>query len=329
MVLVLSFGLVGGVCLLFDFLDGRIRCREELGAAIGGAGAEPVPDTSSGGEDPGFANILLDRPGHPASLALRDLALRLILEHQRCGAKVFAFVGSHAQAGNTAVALNIARAISAHGFKVLLAEFPTPAPGLAAAAGLPAKPAPPSPWGNKEADPESAVEMIPWVEGISEDRVRSSFDSFLASASKAYDAVLLDLVPFARSDIANEAALKSDVVVVTARQNVALFSETRNIVESSAAGGVPAVTTLLNFSRPDPLRLRALTLLATAQASASILHERFNVRARETGVSLLKKILASRAWGRFSRQLPKEKPASPAPDGPPAPASEETPDKKP
>jgi len=313
MALVLSFGLVGGVCLLFDFLDGRIRCREELGAAIGGAGAEPVPDTSSGGEDPGFAKILLDRPGHPASLALRDLALRLILEHQRCGAKSFAFVGSHARAGNTAVALNIARAISAHGFKVLLAEFPTPAPGLAAAAGLPAKPAPPSPWGNKEADPESAVEIIPWVTGIPEDRVRSSFDSFLASASKAYDAVLLDLVPFARSDIANEAALKSDVVVVTARQNVALFSETRSIVESAASGGVPAVTTLLNFCRPDPLRLRALALLATAQASTSMLHVRFTARAREAAASLLKKILASKSGAKISGRPPEAKPAEPAP----------------
>jgi hypothetical protein len=155
--------------------------------------------------------------------------------------------------------------------------------------------------------------MIPWVEGISEDRIRSSFDSFLASASKAYDAVLLDLVPFARSDIANEAALKSDVVVVTARQNVALFSETRNIVESSASGGVPAVTTLLNFCRPDPLRLRALALLATAQASASMLHVGFTARACEAGSSLLKKILASKSGAKISGRPPEAKPAEPAP----------------
>jgi len=314
-VLVLSFGFVGGVCLLFDFLDGRIRCREELGAVIGGPGAEPVPATASGEEDPAFAKILLVQPGHPASLALRDLALRLILEHQRCDAKVFAFVGSHPRAGNTAIALNIARALSAHGFKVLLAEFPTPAPGLAAAAALAAKPAPPSPWGNKETDPESAVEMIPWVAGVSEDRVRSSFDSFLASAAKAYDAVVLDLVSFARSDIANEAALKSDVVVVTARQHVARFSEARSIVESAAAGGVPAVTALLNFCRPDPLRLRTLSLLATAQASISALHEQFSAWSHETGVSLLAKIRRSRAW-KTIRQRTSKKPAGPPSDSP-------------
>jgi polysaccharide biosynthesis transport protein len=312
-VLVLSFGLVGGICLLFDFLDGRIRCREELGAAIGGEGAEPVPTTGSGAEDPAFANIVLNHPCHPAALALRDLALRLILEHQRCGAKLFAFVGSHPRAGNTAISLNVARAISAHGFKVLLAEFPTQAPGLAAAAGLIANAAPPSPWGNKETDPESAVEMIPWVAGVPEDRIRSSFDSFLASASKAYDVVVLDLVSLSRSDIANEAAMKSDVVVVTARQHVALFSEVRSIVESAAAGGVPAITTLLNFCQPDPLRLRTLALLSTAQSSTSALHEQFNARAREIGATLLKKLI---------RRIKKQAPA-PTADLP------ETPDKKP
>ena len=310
-VLVLSFGLVGGICLLFDFLDARIRCREELGAAIGGEGAEPVP--GSGAEDPAFANIVLNQPGHPAALALRGLALRLILEHQRSGAKLFAFVGSHPRAGNTTISLNVARAISAHGFKVLLAEFPTQAPGLAAAAGLIANAAPPSPWGNKETDPESAVEMIPWVAGVLEDRIRSSFDSFLASASKAYDVVVLDLVSLSQSDIANEAALKSDVVVVTARQHVALFSEVRSIVESAAAGGVPAVTTLLNFYQPDPLRLRTIALLSTVQSSATVLHERFNARSREIGVALLKKL---------ARRI-KKKPVAPAAD------ATETPDKKP
>jgi len=315
MVFVLSFGLVGGVCLLFDFLDGRIRCREELGAAIGGVGAEPVPALESeGGEDPAFARILLDQPGHPASLALRDLALRLVLEHQRCGAKIFAFAGSHPRAGNTTIALNVARAFSAHGFKVLVAELPTPSPGLAVAAALPVNSAPPSPWGNKEPDPASAVEVIPWVTGIPEDRVRSSFDSFLANAAKAYDAVLLDLVSISRSDIANEAALNSDVVVVTARQNVAVFSEIRSTVESAAAGGVPAVTTLLNFCSPDPMRTRTLSLLVTAQASISDLHKQFKARSIQSGLTLWDKARASTLWKAVLQKL-KKAPAVPPPAG--------------
>jgi Mrp family chromosome partitioning ATPase len=148
--------------------------------------------------------------------------------------------------------------------------------------------------------------MIPWIEGIPEDRIRSSLDAFLANASKAYDAIVLDLVAFSRSDIANEAALKSDVVVVTARQNVALFSEVRSTVESAAAGGVPAITTLLNFCQPDPLRIRTLALFSTAQATASTLHGQFTARIRKAGGALLDKLAR-----RF-----KKKPAAPAADTP-------------
>ena len=317
MALVLSFGLVGGICLLFDFLDGRIRCREEFGAAVGGEGAEPVPATNGEMDDPAFARIVLDRPQHPAAAALRDLALRLVLEHQRVNAKIFSCVGIHPRSGNTTIALNLARAISSHGFKVLLAEFPTPTPGLAAAAGLATTSPPPSPWGNKETDPEGAVEMLPWVAGIPEDRVRSSLDSFLASASKAYDAVVLDLVSFSCSDISHEAGLKSDVIVVTGRQHVALYSEARRTVESAAAGGVPAVTTLLNFSRPDPMRLHSLAGISAAQSSVSALHTRFQTLTCDAGKSLLKKARASKAWKKFAELADKKQkhgtPAAPPP----------------
>lgn len=275
---VLSFGLVGGLCLLFDFADGRIRSREELGAAVGGAGAEPIPALVPKGEDPAFARILLDHARHPASIALRDLALRLTLEHQRCGAKIFAFVGSDARVGNTSIALNTARAISSHGYKVLLAELPTQSPGLAAAAGLLPTPPPPSPWGNKAQDPQSAVEILPWVNGMAEDRVRSSVDSFLSNATKAFDVILLDLVSFSDSDIACEAALKADAVIVTARQNLSLFQDVRRIVEYVGAGGVPAVTTVLNFSQPEEMRVRAIASLGVVQVSVSRFHELFRER---------------------------------------------------
>ena len=325
-VLVLSFGFVGGTCLLFDFLDGRIRSREEFGAAVGGEGAEPVPATTDEKEDPAFARILLDRPRHPAAAALRDLALRLILEHQRGNAKIFSCVGIHPRAGNTTIALNLARAISSHGFKVLLAEFPTPTPGLAAAAGLDATSPPPSPWGNKETDPEGAVEMLPWVTGIPEDRVRSSLDSFLASATKAYDAVVLDLVAFPHSDISHEAGLKSDVVVVTGRQHVALYREARRTVASAAAGGVPAVTTLLNFSRPDPMRLHSLAGISTAQLSVSALHVAFQARTHETGKAILEKARASKVWKKIAG-LPAKFRKRGAPAAP-APPTEKTEEKK-
>ena len=315
LILLASFGFVGGICLLFDFLDGRIRVPEELGAAIGGPGADPIPALADK-EVPEFANVLQDHPRHPATLALRNLALRLVLEHQRCGAKIFAFVGSHPRSGNSTIALNIARAVSSHGFKVLLAELPTPSPGLGVAAALPAGTPPLSPWGNKEADPRSAVEIIPWAGGGSEDRVRSSFDAFLANAAKAYDAVVLDLVGFDRSDIAHEAAVKSDVVVVTARQNQSLFSEVKQIVDSAVVCGVPAITTVLNFCEPDQFRMRVLSYLATAQKSISVMHIKYSGEAANAARTAFAKVGKIPVWKKLAglpaavkKRLWKPKPA--------------------
>lgn len=267
-----SFGLVGGACVLFDFFDGRVRCREELAAAIGGPGAEPLPATVPSGEDPLFPGILASQPKHPAALALRDLAVRLTTEHERSGARLVSFVGANPRSGNTTIALNVARAVSGYGFRVLLAEFPTASPGLAAAARLSAGKAPASAWGNKARDPETAVELIPWADGISEDQVRSSLEAFLSNARGAYDFVLLDLVALDKSDIAHEVALKSDVVIISARQDIALFSEVRENVDWVAAGGVAAVTAVLNFAKPDPVQAKALALLAVGKIAVSRLH---------------------------------------------------------
>ncbi len=267
-----SFGVSAGACLLFDFFDGRVRCREELGAAVGGPGAEPIPATVATGEDPAFAGILKLHPDHPASLALRDLAVRVVAEHERSGSVVVSLVGAGPRCGNSTIALNVARAVSDYGFRVLLAELPTASPGLAAAAGLTPGKVPPSAWGNKESDPASAVELIPWTAGISEDQVRSSLETFLSSARGAYDIVLLDLVALNRSDLAHEAALKSDVVIVSARQDDTQFSAVRESVDWVVAGGISAITVVLNFAMPDPVQVRAFSLLSHGKAAVSRLH---------------------------------------------------------
>jgi len=247
---VASFGLLSVLFFLFEFLDDRIRSRAELGAAVGGKGAEPIPATIPEGEDPTFSELEVFSPGHPTALPLQEFALRLVLEHQRSGAKIFSFVGSHHRSGNTAIALNVGRAIFGHGFKVILAELPTSTPGLASIAKLSShQNTYDSPWKNKLTDPLSGVELIPWVPGTSPNQVRSTLDSFLSNAIQVADFVLLDLVNVSTSDIAREASVKSDVVIITAAENIARFTDVRNIVEWVVIGGVPAVTTLLNFAK--------------------------------------------------------------------------------
>ena len=274
--LVASFGLVGGICLGFDFLDQRIRCREEFGAVVGGLGAEPIPATVRHGTDLEFSKIQSLSASRSTAAPLRDLALRLILEHERGGAKIISFAGLHRHAGNTSITLNVARAISSHGFDVLVAEFPTSYPGLATAAGIITAKTTPSPWGNKVQDPFSAVEIIPWAPNISTDQVRMTIDAFLLNAAKVYDLILLDLSAIKTSDIARETSIKSDVVVITGAQDIANYGDALLVVSWIVAGGVPAVTTVLNFAKPDTFRLRVLKGLALMHQKISALHKRFS-----------------------------------------------------
>jgi capsular polysaccharide biosynthesis protein len=258
---VASFGMVGVACLLFDLFDRRIRCPLELGAAIGGSGAISIPATIPHGVDPDFCKAGTLSENHPAAVALRDLALRLVIEHERSGARIVSFVGLHSRSGNTSIALNVARAVAAHNLSVLLVELPTPFPGLASAANLPsATMTGESPWTHKIRDPSSSVDLIPWNFEDSIDKARFSLDSFLKNASKAYDLLLLDLVPISESYISLEASIKSSVVVITAAPDAATYDKAFDTVQWIKAGGVPAVTTVLNFVVPDQFRRRIIGL---------------------------------------------------------------------
>jgi Mrp family chromosome partitioning ATPase len=296
--------------MAFDFFDQRIRCREELGAAVGGLGAEPIPSVGNEEMDPEFSKRQTLRSSNRASGPLRDLALRLILEHERGGAKIVSFVGTHRRTGNTSIALNVARAISSHGFDVLIAELPTPYPGLAAAAELSALKTPNSPWGVKVQDPSSAVEIIPWIPGVSKDQVRMTIDSFLSNAAKVYDFVLLDLVALPTSDISRETSVKSDVVVITAAQDIALYGDVRNAVDWIVAGGVPAVTTVLNFTRPDTFRLRVHQFSSLAGRKFSDLHDWFRNKVSIWESLLFSKLVKSTHYTKVADLL--QHPSSPA-----------------
>jgi len=302
MALMLSFGLIGGICFLFDLLDDRVRCREELGAAIGGKGANPIPALSGDDEDPAFANLIVDNPGHVGALALRELALRLVFERNRSGAKFITFVGSHPRSGNSSIALNIARALSGHGLSVVLAELPTPTPGLARLAGLATPEAVPSPWGNKVPDPRSGAALIPWLEGMDPARVRSSLDTFFSSAADLADLVVLDVRAPADCDISEAAALKSDVVVISARENIARYDEVRSIVETAAAGSVPAVTAVLNFATDATLQTRLSNWIRQGQSALSKAHGVFRQRGITVARSGLAKAGASPQVRKFGHR---------------------------
>jgi len=182
-------------------------------------------------------------------------------------------VGIHSGAGNSALVLVLARALAGHGLRILAAELPGAAPGLAALAGIPnpenlTKGA----WASKTPDPLSAADLLPWVPGTRGDDVRSTLEKFLDSARAGYDLLLLDSPSPGGSDIAHEVALKSDVVILVAKQDVGRFAEAKQVVELCAAAGVAAITCVLNFAEPDPVRGQAEDLLRKVMVLATKAH---------------------------------------------------------
>lgn len=304
MALVASFGLIGGICLAFDFLDPRIRTRTELAAAIGGPGCEPVRAMlPNGKEDADFPMVLENSPDSKQALAIRDMAVRLIAEARSGGSRVVDFIGIHDRCGATSVALLVARALGSHGYRVVLAEMPSPRPGLARMAGLENLPV--GPWASKTADPHGAADLVPWVEGTAPDEIRSSLDTFLGSARSGYDFVLLDTISPLKSDLSHETALKSDIAVLVAKQDVTIFGDARKIVQWCVDGGVPALTALLDFSAPNPKVTQAMSLMNSVMSFLSHLHDKARAEVLSAGAKI---------WGRWtSRKTASGNPQTPTP----------------
>jgi len=246
-----SFGIEFGFLFLFDFFNDRIRSSKEFSASIGGAETPSLPALRMGnGEAKVFSRQIARNENSLAAKALRDLALRLILEIERSGSKIISFVGIHRRTGNTSIALGVGRQMAEHGLKVLITEFPTDHPGLSAAVGLERLEKSGPVWGNMIKDPMSSADLLPWIPGNSFNEVRSSMSSYLKSAAADYDVCLLDLVPISQSDISKEVVDKSDVVVLTAAQDVTRYEQLLKSIEWCKACRVPAISAILNFSSP-------------------------------------------------------------------------------
>jgi hypothetical protein len=95
--------------------------------------------------------------------------------------------------------------------------------------------------------------------------------------------------------------MKCDAVVITVRQNVGLFSDVSRAMDLLLIAGVPAVTALLNFSRPDPLKLHSLVLLKAGMKLLSTLDTRLKSRIASLSSVLLKKGRNSGIWNKIHR----------------------------
>lgn len=280
--IVLSFGAVFMGCAVFDFLDGRVRSRAELGAAVGGPGSIPVPLISLS-PDNDLPSTISKLPEHPASKAIRDLAIRLQFEIERVGAKLFSLSGVHPGTGNTSLAIALGQALADLGHNVNVVQVPFfPTSGIMETTGC--EPCIPRTIGPR-------MEILPWGEVWSEASVRSQISGFLKDFRSNEPVVVFDVGPILNSDLAHYISAASDCVILTARQDQTLFQDVRKSVEWVQAAGVPAVSVWLNFAVENKTKLWAGKVLDRLLASATHIHRVFDQWVK----------------GRFSQNLVKSK----------------------
>ena len=248
----LSFGSVIVLFAAVDFLDNRIRRKEEVKAALGYPPAKEIPE--AGAQQP-FHKLLEVAPADPAAQAIRSLAVKLVHENQVSGSKIILFSGVERQTGATSLARNLARALSDLAPKVLLIEAATNAPTLARLDGLGTEPA-----GVREllAGAKSPEELIvsggegardTLYHGVAAAGIapQQRLPEILAALRERYDFLCIDAPPVLESNLTENLALHADIVALVALGESTMYRDLRAAAEVFVRLEVPAIMPILNW----------------------------------------------------------------------------------
>jgi Mrp family chromosome partitioning ATPase len=254
-----GFGLVGGVCLGFEMLDGRVRSVRHVDGALGGRSPEALicraRQRDFGGWE-GIANLWMEETAW--ARALRSLAVRLEGQRKGHGVRVVLVAGVSRESGATTVAANLAGALGKSVRRVLFVEAQ---PGRRVlqneVKGI-------------ETSLDRALEDVSaWIEsqveganvcalfasegsGVTPAKMRE----LLTAAREVFDVVLVNTAPIGEDDLAQFVALEVDAAVIVAREDRAQYSDLLDALERLRARPVPALTAVLNgFGQRDASRL--------------------------------------------------------------------------
>ncbi|WP_045215630.1 GumC family protein [Desulfonatronovibrio magnus] len=261
MILALGFGSVFSFVLVFDFMDNRLRDPGEVEQALGGSGPAPIPYMSGRDLPPGsFFDASLELPEHSSVLAIRSLAVRMELEKEKNDARVFAIAGLNPECGVTSLALNLAHILRAGSDKILVLECNLLRPGAARVeSGLSKGPglweilqsSQLSGWQEVvQVEPRRAVHVMTAGDPGPGIPNRSAMLNLLDNVRREYDLVILDLSTIIDDEFAYFAAVHSDAVLLVGREDVSQYRDLRRSIEMLVDARVPAVSAILNFSRP-------------------------------------------------------------------------------
>lgn len=275
--LALGFGGVFSFVLVFDLFDNRLRRPADVEQALGGPALAPIeevfPRDLSAGEN--FAGLSLSRPDYPGLRVVRGLAVRLELAREQYQARVFALSGLNRRVGVTSLCLNLGHILRSGCTRVLVVECTFAHPGLT---GL--EPAVlanpglgelldgggPEQWREVvQFDPRREIDLITAGSLASPLPRRDGLLGFLAWARQEYDVVLLDCAAVLSDEFAAFAAAHADATLLIGREDASLYRDLRRAIDLLLVMEVPALTALLNFTRPSRGKQLRLLLVREMQ----------------------------------------------------------------
>ena len=247
-----SFGSIGGLFAVIEFLDNRIHSPKNIIHAFGHPPCWPI---SRSPEGVNFYNVMSKGSDSVTAKAIRSLATKLYRAFEDKQSRVFLFTAVDTGCGNTEIMLNTAQALACHVPKVLVID------------------------GNLSRDdlfrkldiPESHPGLLDMLEGknsfdecVYHDRDRSidtlcscvgqpnqltaqKFREFLKKAKKDYDIICIDSSPVRSCDFTEYLAVQSDVGILISQGDSTLYRDLRQTAEILVRLEIPALATVLNW----------------------------------------------------------------------------------
>jgi polysaccharide biosynthesis transport protein len=247
-----AFGSVGGIFLIFDFFDNRIRRAEEIKQALGYPPVEPIMKVPSGVP---FHRLLLLSPDQPAATAINSLAVRFDLEKKKNDARVILFTGVDREVGATTLGFNCAQALSRISSRVLFIEANFENPVLGTLTEISPEP---SGLGDFLSGTASLRDYIVSSREYSTDMLyagktreklvpRHRFTSLIEQVRSEYDFVCIDSSPVLESDMTEFMALSADIVALISLGESTNYKDLRRAAERLIRLDVPAIAPVLNW----------------------------------------------------------------------------------
>lgn len=248
----LSFGGVGGLFLVFDFFDNRIRRPEEIKAALGYPPLQPVAKAS---EDYPFHRLVHDAPDDPAAKSINSLSVKFDLEKKKNDAKLLLFTGVDGEVGTSSIAFNCAQAMARLAPKVLFIEADLANPSLRRLGVVPDHAAGLAEFlgGTGAAgeyilrNEELRIDIIPAGINLDSKTPRLRIPELLEYIRKEYDYICVDNAPLLQSDLTEFLALSVDIVVLVCQGESTLYKDLRRAADALIRLEVPAIAPVLNW----------------------------------------------------------------------------------